>query len=236
MLNTLHIEFPDIWRGWDMKECNLISVLDSDVHSPTSDCDPAPEAIAVSVDPKTTTDYYSDCPVFRGILQRPSHPYERTTVALKFAMRDDLIADLVEETEMYIGPLEPLQGSTVPRCYGLYAGTGMEDQAIACLVLEYWGEVIQKPFSQLPMELRVRILERLGKIHQQGLLHGDFAERNVLQKNGDVRIIDFDRAVPHQHCDFDMNFHAGEKLPDQKKFGCEHLWDICRRNMMIWKN
>ncbi|KIM43765.1 hypothetical protein M413DRAFT_69042, partial [Hebeloma cylindrosporum] len=80
----------------------------------------------------------------------------------------------------------------------------------------------------------VRILQQLGEIHRQGFLHGDFAERNVLQRNGDVRLIDFDQAVPHHRCHCEMNFCPGSKLPEQKNFGCEYLWDICCHNMRIW--
>ncbi|KAF9010255.1 hypothetical protein BDQ17DRAFT_1226862, partial [Cyathus striatus] len=110
-------------------------------------------------------------------------------VALKFAMRDDLIADLVEEADAYTGALKPVQGSAVPRCYGLYVGEGDEGQTIACLMLEYWGESLRQ---------RMQILNRVGEIHKQGLVLGDFAERNILEKNGDIRIIDFDMTTPHK--------------------------------------
>lgn len=80
---------------------------------------------------------------------------------------------------------------------------------------------------------RIRILERLGEIHRQGLLHGDFAERNVLELDGDIRIIDFDQTEEH-NCDCDMNFRPGEKLPDAEEFGCEQLWEICRSDMRLW--
>ncbi|KAF9479118.1 hypothetical protein BDN70DRAFT_834830 [Pholiota conissans] len=240
MVTTLHVKFPDAWPGWNIHECTLTSaVYESDSQSSESDSgsstDAELEVGTVTVDPKALSDYYSDTPVFRGNLQRPFCPYEKTTVVLKFAMRSDLISDLVEETEMYLGPLEPLQGSAVPRFYGLYTGTE-NDQDIACLVLEYCGESITKRFSLLPMNLRVRILEHLGEIHRQGFLHGDFAERNVLHKNGEVRLIDFDRTIPDHHCRCDMNFHAGETTPERGGFGCDYLWDIALHNMKIWKS
>ncbi len=83
---------------------------------------PSVETAVVNVDPKALSDYYSDSPVFRGYLQQPRRPWERASVALKFAMRGDLIGHLVEEAELYLGPLAPLQGSTVPRYHGLYIG------------------------------------------------------------------------------------------------------------------
>jgi hypothetical protein len=159
---------------------------------------------------------------------------------LKFALREDLISDLAEEANIYTGVLRPLQGIAVPYCHGLYAGLGEAGEPIACLMLERWGECIGQPFERLPLELRcgnfwcllqpgfnssgrIRILQRLGEIHRQGLLHGDFAERNVLELDGDIRIIDFDQTERHD-CDCDMNFRPGEKTPDAVEFGCEQLW------------
>lgn len=81
----------------------------------------------------------------------------------------------------------------------------------------------------------MRILERLGEIHRQGLLHGDFAERNILEKDGDVRLIDFDNAIPGHRCRCDMNFHPGEEAPPREIFGCDKLWDVCKNVMQIWK-
>ncbi|CAA7257502.1 unnamed protein product [Cyclocybe aegerita] len=237
-MTNLHIKFPSVWPGWNMPECTLTSVPQSETYSlpssssPRHKYDDEPKVVSVTVDPKVHTDYCSDSPVFRGFIQddpddeRPyrnhNHTFVRhapprlsssdsssseddagpaTTVALKFAMRDDFIADLVEEAQVYAGPLATLQGRTVPRCYGLFVAENEDGQTIACLVLEHWGEVIRKPFRQLPIETRIRVLERLGEIHRQGLVHGDFAERNVLQNtNGDIRIIDFDQAVYDHDC------------------------------------
>jgi hypothetical protein len=155
MVNTLRINFPDAWPGWNIRECNLASAIDdSDSQSSESDYNSSTSEVwTVNVHPKALSDYYSDSPVFRGHLERPRRPHEKVTVALKFAMRGDLITDLIEETEMYLGPLEPLQGSTVPQFYGLYAGTE-DDQEIACLVLEYCGDIIPQRFDLLPMEVR----------------------------------------------------------------------------------
>ncbi|KAJ7709800.1 hypothetical protein B0H17DRAFT_915563 [Mycena rosella] len=81
---------------------------------------------------------------------------------------------------------------------------------------------------------RIQILERLGAIHQQGLLHGDFAERNVLLHEGDIRIIDFDQSESGHDCQCTMNFRPGEKLPNIEEFGCDQLWEVCRSELRIW--
>ncbi|KAF9443031.1 hypothetical protein P691DRAFT_809621 [Macrolepiota fuliginosa MF-IS2] len=226
-MTPLRIQFPTTWPGWTTPECTLTPILTDPGHDlPLHD-----KPVTVSVDPKTTADYYSDSPVFRAHYIRPTGSIP---VALKFAMRDDLISDLIEEANVYTGALEPLQGETVPNCYGLYVGT-MNGQTVACLVLEYWGECLRRPFDRLSVELRLRILQQLGEIHKRGLLHGDFAERNVLEYNGDIRIIDFDQAIHHE-CDCDMDFRPGQKLPDATNFGCPQLWEICRYRMRLWKS
>jgi hypothetical protein len=147
----LRVQFPT-WPGWTTPECTLTPLItdDSD-HTvlPTHD-----KPLTVSVDPKTTADYYSDSPVFRAHLIRPTTGLTNTSVALKFAMRGDLIENLVEEASVYTGALGTLQGAAIPYCYGLYAGTMNDGQTVACLVLEYWGECLRRPFDRLPVELR----------------------------------------------------------------------------------
>ena len=64
-------------------------------------------------------------------------------------------------------------------------------------------------------------------------MHGDFAERNVLELDGDIRIIDFDQTESH-NCQCKMDFRPGEKTPDAVEFGCDQLWNVCRCDMGIW--
>ncbi|KAJ6496968.1 hypothetical protein C8R47DRAFT_325235 [Mycena vitilis] len=113
---------------------------------------------------------------------------------------------------------------------GIYEGMGEEGQPIACLVLEHWGECLQQPFQALPLDMKLEILEHLRAIHQKGLLHGDFAERNVLLHQGNFRIIDFDQTQSHDcHCkiNFRSGSTSGEKLA-KEEFGCDELWETCR--------
>ncbi|KAF9527168.1 hypothetical protein CPB83DRAFT_856484 [Crepidotus variabilis] len=135
-------------------------------------------------------------------------------VALKFAMREDLVEDLLHETEIYAGPLANLQGRCVPRCFGMYAGLRGEDgRIIGCLVVEWFGDVIRRSFGKLSADLRWRIFQNLAEIHTQGLIHNDFAERNVLvAKDGDVRIIDFDMAQSHHDCQHMDHWTGGVNL------------------------
>ncbi|KAF5345965.1 hypothetical protein D9756_010922 [Leucocoprinus leucothites] len=229
----LRVQFPTSWPGWNTPECTLAPILTTtaDSAAPTKILNNLNDKpLTVSVDPKTNADYYSDSPVFRAHFLRSTGSAATTTpVALKFAMRDDLIEDLVEEANIYAGVLSSLQGAAIPYCYGLYVGTMNDGQTVGCLVLEYWGECLRRPFDRLPVDLRLRILQKLGEIHKQGLIHGDFAERNVLERNGDIRIIDFDQTIRHD-CQCHSNFRPGEKLPDDDKFGCDQLWESPNNN------
>jgi hypothetical protein len=146
-MTTLRVQFPANWPGWTVSEYTLDSVLIP--HSSEA----AGKLITVGVDSETHADYSSDCPVFRASFIDSSISRD-TTVVLKFALREDLIPDLAEEADVYTGALEPLQGTTVPHCYGLYAGLGEDGEPVACLMLEHWGECIGQPFEQLPIELR----------------------------------------------------------------------------------
>ena len=148
-MTTLRVQFPPNWPGWTVSEYTLDSVPIP--HS----TDSAQKLITVNVDSDSDADYGSDTPVFRASLINPSMSRNTvTTVVLKFAMREDLIPDLAEEADIYTGALEPLQGTTVPRCYGLYVGLGNGGEPVACLMLEHWGECIDQPFEQLPIETR----------------------------------------------------------------------------------
>ncbi|KAF8212126.1 hypothetical protein K438DRAFT_1806008, partial [Mycena galopus ATCC 62051] len=213
---TLRVKFPTTsqWPGWHVPEFSLTCLIPA-----------ATGSITLSVDPEShCSDYSSDSPVFRASIEGDEAP----VFALKFAMREDLVSGLEEETRIYYA-LQTLQGTAIPRCFGIYTGTGEEGQKIACLVLEYWGECLELPFEPFPrikVRVSIKVLERLGAIHQQGLLHGDFAERNVLLHEGDVRIIDFDGALSGHDCQCKMNFRPGEKLPELEEFGCDQLWEI----------
>ncbi|KAJ3739959.1 hypothetical protein DFH05DRAFT_475930 [Lentinula detonsa] len=179
---TLCVHFPrEQWPGWRIAELNLRSSQpppppqsresDSDSGSDSESVSPYKlrkdsTRLTVSVDPDTCTDYGSDSPVFRAFVTRDDrsrtlssnellsvcHP--KTSIALKFALREDLVDDLVQEAQVYEGALRSLQGGVVPRCYGLFTGIGSEGQEIACLALEFWGESLTAPFKTLPIDVR----------------------------------------------------------------------------------
>jgi hypothetical protein len=133
---TLRVKFPS-WPGWHVPEFSLTSLPPAPGHD-------SAQRITVSV-AESVSDYCSDSPVFLGSIEGTEAP----VFALKFAMREDLVYDLEEESRIYRDALQALQGTAIPRCFGIYTGLGEEGQTIACLVLEYWGECLQQPFQVL---------------------------------------------------------------------------------------
>ncbi|KAJ8480843.1 hypothetical protein ONZ45_g15515 [Pleurotus djamor] len=237
--------------------------------------------MTIHVDENQSTDYGSDSPVFHGKLtsssstsssitctsstsssstssSRHQHQQNPIHVVLKFALRADLIPDLVAESFVYQGPLLGLQGKSIPRSYGLFENAPDENnddgqRAVACLVLEDWGECLKVPFAALDMPLRLKILHQLVEIHNRGWWHGDFAERNVLEREGEVRIIDFGEMEVHA-CALQMKTQAvtqavtervrrewwngngkeKERPVDGREFGCERLWEVCTTLLALW--
>ncbi|KIL58398.1 hypothetical protein M378DRAFT_170652 [Amanita muscaria Koide BX008] len=231
-MSSLRVKFPyQHWPGWDIPELVLSSVQLPSIPS-TND---TPPTLVATVDKQPITDYGSDSPVFRATIQTDQQQ-PPTTVALKFALRQDLIPSLAQEAYAYSGPLKSLQGKAIPICYGLYAGVHDDDDeqvTIACLVLEFWGQCIRQPFRRLSRDLKLKILTQLGQLHKCGLHHDDFAERNVLERNGDIRIIDFDLMVEHHDCHC-VDFKLTASPPDVDQFGCPLMWQVCRYTMKIW--
>ena len=156
MLDALHIRFPSSRLGWDVPHLSLSPVPNSVSH-PLSKIVPlerrSANGVSVTVDPSDKSDYHSDAPVFRGTVDGTSYH-----VILKFSRRQSFIDALVDEAGVYAGPLVQMQGSSVPKCHGLFAGETEEGDIAACLVLECWGQVLQKPFRLLPIPMRYVIV------------------------------------------------------------------------------
>lgn len=88
--------------------------------------------------------------VYRGTL---SSEAKTDDVVLKFVFgqRPEDLLRLETEYKFY-QKLEPLQGRSIPRCYGLFQAP---DEPTACLVLEYCGESLSVAFDELvDMDLR----------------------------------------------------------------------------------
>lgn len=89
------------------------------------------------------------------------------------------------------------------------------------------------------MKHRVIILNHLEAIHNLGVIHCDFEERNILQRGKEFRIVDFDRALDEHLCRAPVGVvHDFNDLGDD--LSAPELQKICSilyvqgRNMSFW--
>lgn len=107
------------------------------------------DTLSVTVDSASHDDYSSDSPVFHAT----TASYK--PLALKFALREDLIPGLFHEAHVYSAHLDRVQGRAVPWFWGFFVGTSTTTgERIACLALEYWGEALPVRFCDLQQDLR----------------------------------------------------------------------------------
>lgn len=70
-------------------------------------------------------------------------------------------------------------------------------------------------------------MDQLLDLHEHGVQHNNFAERNVVvNKDGKPFIIDFEHADPHD-CEREMDVDEGVPAPNKFYFGCEEIYDYC---------
>ncbi|KAK1230604.1 hypothetical protein PQX77_006299 [Marasmius sp. AFHP31] len=124
-------------------------------------------------------------------------------VILKIAIGAEKIELLRREAAVYENCLPHLQGSVVPRCYGLYRGRagarGQPTENMACMILEYC--TVHETPSMDRGEFAQRMKLAVWSLHQAGIIHGKLTDpRNVLdlgRKQG-IRIVDFSAALRHE--------------------------------------
>ncbi|BEJ01269.1 hypothetical protein CcaverHIS631_0511260 [Cutaneotrichosporon cavernicola] len=108
------------------------------------------------------------------------------------------------EAEMYAGPLRSLQGTAVPRYYGVYSGADDKGRRLYALVLERVGRAIHRKhdggkgtWDDLIPQQRRAVAQLYTKVHGAGVVHGDLELRHIRRELGDgggLRLIDFEGA------------------------------------------
>ncbi|BEJ10635.1 hypothetical protein CspHIS471_0100570 [Cutaneotrichosporon sp. HIS471] len=108
------------------------------------------------------------------------------------------------EVEMYAGPLRSLQGTAVPRYYGVYSGADDKGRWLYALVLERVGRAIHRrhdggkgTWDDLIPQQRRAVAQLYAKVHGAGVVHGDLELRHIRRELGDgggLRLIDFEGA------------------------------------------
>ncbi|KII85390.1 hypothetical protein PLICRDRAFT_700923 [Plicaturopsis crispa FD-325 SS-3] len=134
-------------------------------------------------------------------------------------VNDPSLPDLETEANNYRTKLYDLQGTIVPVFYGLFKGENRLNHKIGCMVLEDCGDSVDRNFYELDRSDRTIILKLLGTLHIYGLDAPDFAERNVVSRDGKFRLVDFHDLVPHE-CEYTGNLY--EHMPyGVVQLGCQ---------------
>ncbi|KAH9940257.1 hypothetical protein B0H21DRAFT_677837, partial [Amylocystis lapponica] len=154
-------------------------------------------------------------------------------IVCKFAYGKRNLKRLRHEATIYRERLQDLGGIVVPKFYGLYEGEMEDEELTGCLVTQYCGKHAEVPFYGLPWETKVLLIGAMVRLHDAGVLHGDFREANVVfTPKGTPCIIDFDRAQAHT-CESTMTIEVHRPQPDPEEFGCDELFSACN-SAGIW--
>ncbi|KAK0215061.1 hypothetical protein IW262DRAFT_1513983 [Armillaria fumosa] len=131
--------------------------------------------------------------VFRASMG-PCGGQPTTPVIIKVARTEKEFSFLQWEERVYNQCLRGLQGTVVPKCYGLF-GTNDRGRKTGCLVLEYCAPANNIRHADYCRKVMVAIT----KIHQAGIIHGDVRRSShVLSTPDGVRIVDFSNAKIHE--------------------------------------
>ncbi|KDQ07948.1 hypothetical protein BOTBODRAFT_48507 [Botryobasidium botryosum FD-172 SS1] len=112
-------------------------------------------------------------------------------VVAKFA-HEDSIPRVLAEAYFYQNQLKLLQGSVVPRHYGVFSGAGR-----VVLLIAYAGKPLRS-FESLDAKAKRAILGQIMLLHLHGVCHGDVRPDNItMGHDGHPRVIDFSHASVH---------------------------------------
>ncbi|KII85396.1 hypothetical protein PLICRDRAFT_700930 [Plicaturopsis crispa FD-325 SS-3] len=137
--------------------------------------------------------------------------------------------DLEAEADVYQANLVRLQGTVIPHYYGFYQSSDDSEEKVCCLVLEDCGDPVPS-FYGLPADVKLKIMQLVKTLHDEGYGLCDFAERNVVCRDDRYRLIDFDDIATHS-CNWDGNLHVGERRPTN--LVCRYTL-VCGLDMNFW--
>ncbi|KII85612.1 hypothetical protein PLICRDRAFT_44939 [Plicaturopsis crispa FD-325 SS-3] len=144
--------------------------------------------------------------------------------------------DLKAEARAYQSQLVRLHGTVVPLFYGFFHGSchveDIGDKPVGCIVLEDCGESIETFFPELPPKDRAEIAGLLAQLHRARCMPDDFAEQNVVCRDGQYRLIDFHGLKSH-NCKWSGKLYAGELEPEVDEIGCLDLYMSCKE-LSLW--
>ncbi|KAF8059804.1 hypothetical protein FPV67DRAFT_1674240 [Lyophyllum atratum] len=130
-----------------------------------------------------------------------------------------------QEALRYEKDLQRLQGTYIPRCYGLFQAT-IYNKLVSVLLLEDCGESVDFRDESLSCDDKIEIYHLFTELHGHGFAHHDVDGRNVV-KNQDGRfiLIDLEHSGPHK-CEVRLQVLMGDFAPPDLEFGCQELYDL----------
>ncbi|KDQ52253.1 hypothetical protein JAAARDRAFT_162994 [Jaapia argillacea MUCL 33604] len=140
---------------------------------------------------------------------------------------------LLNEAHFYEDELLGLQGDAVPRCFGFFQGD-LGLIKISCLILEDCGSVMEGSLYDVDIATKLKLVEKLDKIHTAGVIHQDLAARHIVMKDNEPYWIDFGEAARHS-CRKRMEVTPGDFSPDLHEFGCTEIYEFVER-LDLWKS
>ncbi|KDQ52255.1 hypothetical protein JAAARDRAFT_486715 [Jaapia argillacea MUCL 33604] len=121
-------------------------------------------------------------------------------------------------------PAVYLQGDAVPRCFGFFQGEFHLD-TISCLLLEDCGPDMVTDFHEADTSIKLKLVDKLYKIHEAGLAHQDVSPDNVVIKDDEPFWIDFEYALRHV-CPTRVEVKPGDFMPEKDQLRCGELRDF----------
>jgi len=135
-------------------------------------------------------------------------------IVIKSAVGVEQVEKLNHEYELYSRDLRHLQGSIIPKCYGIYTGR-KSSEYWSVLLLEYCDGAALRVTS----DNRHLAFQAMQNLHAAGISHEKITRSNhLLLHSGGLRIISFSRAKRHK-CSSSPGLFCEELIESEREFG-----------------
>jgi len=199
--------FVSCGRLWDVFEGTLRGRATGE-DKPSSSSAPLPDSTGIPVVLKLAV-WDHDTGADRGFVWPREDHYAYT--------HEEKMEHAWNEARLFDGPLKPLQGSVVPRCYGAYKAEIDTGGTVFGIILEYLGKSPpQEYISLLHGRHQKEVVRLYSALHKQQIVHGDIEVRHLRTaypfdpvpygKEFDLRLIDFEGAKVGSREEVDEEF------------------------------
>ncbi|WWC68569.1 uncharacterized protein I206_102498 [Kwoniella pini CBS 10737] len=167
------------------------STISTQFHQPAKSTPESSQDITLNITAYIDTGYIWDFwlaehPIFGmvvlKVVNRSDYPCQIPRLD-PFVHPKNLINEALKEEKFYVTHLKHLQGSVVPKYYGLYT-SGNTDSYLA-IILEYAGVAIGQGYTEIGREWTEKIYEAYKQLHLQGVTQFDIDVRHILIDNAD---------------------------------------------------